>query len=187
MEQAYAQLQEGQFEAAVETFSASLALGPRTSQALRGRAQAYGRLRRWSLAAADFEAARDLDPNDTDAWADWGISLAHNQQIYPAIDAFDALLAKHPMCVRGHMELGKLYLQIGAIPKGCQQLQQALAYQPTLEQRHAIEALLHEQQKLDKKRAYRPDFEALHRAEQQTAPAWVRWIRALVPGKRSVK
>ncbi len=187
MTQAYAQLQEGRFEEAVDTFSASLAVGPRTIPALRGRGQAYGQLQRWSLAAADFEAAKDLAPDDADNWVDWGISLANNQQMYPAIDAFDALLAKHPTCVRGHLELGRLYLTIGAIPKGRQQLEQALACHPMPEQRHIIDTLLREQQKLDKKRIYRPDFESLHRTEQQTGPAsWFRRLRGFL-GRGGVK
>ena len=163
MQQAYEQLQDGRFEDAVETFSASLLVGPHDADARRGRGLAYLQLKRWALAAADFAAARDLAPDDADNWIDLGVSLAMDNKIYPAIEALETLLATQPDCERGHLTLGMLHLTLGAIPKGRAELERALACRPTREQRRFIESMLHEQSQLDRKRFYRPDFEALHR------------------------
>ena len=179
MQQAYEQLTEGRFEEAVETFTASLAVGSRETKALRGRGLAYVQLKRWSLAAADFEAARDLAPDDPDNWVDLGISLAMDHRIYPAIEVFETLLAKQPDCIRGHLELGRLYLRIGAIPKGRQELEKALSYRPALAQRRLIESFLREQERQDPKRYYRPDFEALHR-QQQGRPSFAQRVRSFL-------
>ena len=169
MRQAYEQLTEGQFEEAVDTFSAALAVGPQEAKVLRGRGLAYLQLKRWALAAADFEAARDLAPEDPDNWVDWGISLAMDNRVYPAIEVFDTLLTRQPDCARGHLELGLLHLRLGAIPRGRQQLQKALACHPTLDQRRLIESVLREQDTFDRKRFYRPDFEALRKERQRRA------------------
>ena len=182
MKQAYDQLQEGQFEEAVETFSASLAIDPREPKALRGRGLAYLQLKRWSSATTDFEAARTLTPDDPDNWVELGISLAMDDQIYPAIDVLEKLLARQPKYARAHLELGLLHLRLGAIPKGRQQLQQALACRPTLAERRLIESVLREQDQLDRKRYYRPDFEALRRQrqEQRVSSSWLQMVRALL-------
>ena len=62
------------------------------ARALRGRGLAYLQVKRWSLAAADFEAARQVAPDDPDNWVDLGVSLAGDNQIYPALEVFDTLL-----------------------------------------------------------------------------------------------
>ena len=166
--QAAEQLSDGRLDEAVATFSSVLAMAPQEVAALRGRGVAYGQLKRWVDAAADFLAARDLKPEDWDIWVDLAISLATEHQMYPAIDVLDTLLAKQPDFVRGRIELGLLHLRLGAIPKGCQELQRALASRPSPAQRQLIQSVLHEQERLDKKRIYRPDFEQLH---QQSGPA----------------
>ncbi len=176
MKQAYEQLQDGRFEEAVETFSASLVVGPKAAPALRGRGLAYLQLKRWSLAAVDFAAARDVAPEDPDNWVELGKSLAMDHQVYPAIEVFETLLARHPACVRGHIELGLVYLRVGAIPKARQALERALTCRPTLVERRIIETLLNEQQHLDKKRLYRPDFEALHQ-QGQAGGVTTRWTQ----------
>ena len=123
------------------------------------------------LAAADFRAARDLMPDDPDHWVDLAVSLAMDDQAYPAIEVFETLLARSPECVRGRVELGLLYLRLGAIPKGREHLQEALTHRPTPAQRQLIQAALREQDKLDRKRLYRPDFEALHRQHRERRPS----------------
>ncbi len=168
MRQAYEQLQAGQFKDAADTFSASLALGPQRAEALRGRGLAHLQLKHWALAAEDFSAAKALAPEEVDSWVDLGVSLAMDRQIYPAIEVFESLLKQHPACVRGRVELGLLYIHLGAIPKGREQLQQALTQRPTAEQQQLIESVLSQQDQLDKKRLYRPDFEALHRQQRES-------------------
>ncbi len=182
MQQAYEQLTEGKFEEAVETFSAAVALEPQEGAGLRGRGLAYIELKQWALAAADFEAARTLVPGDADNWVDLGVSLARDDRIYPAIEVFETLLVQQPDCVRGHLELGLLHLRLGAIPKARQHLQDALAHRPTLAQRRLIESILREQDKMDHKRFYRPDFEALHqqRQEHRVFSSWIQTVRTLL-------
>ncbi len=165
MQQAYDQLTEGRLEEAVETFSAALAVEPHAIRALYGRGLAYRQLKQWPSAAEDFDAARRLDPGNANCWIELGLSLAMADKIYPAMEVFETLLAQQPTCARGHLELGLLHFRLGAIPKGRQCLQQALACRPTLTERRQIESFLREQDKLDRKRYYRPDFEALHRQE----------------------
>ena len=173
--QGYEQLTAGRYEEAVETLSAALAMTPGEAQALRGRGLARVQLKHWPLAAADFRAARDQAPADLDNWIDLGTSLSMDQQIYPALAIFDRLLADHPDCVRGHIEVGLLHIRLGAISKGRTHLQIALARRPTLAQRRFIESMLHEQERLDRKRYYRPDFEALRRQQRQRPP-WAVWM-----------
>ena len=164
--QGYEQLAGGRFEEAVETFSSALSMEPQEPKALRGRGLARVQLKEWSSAAGDFAKARHLAPDDPENWIDLGVCLAANDQVYPAIEVFETLLAKQPDCVRGHIELGLLHFRLGAIPRGREQLQQALACRPAIAQRRLIEAALHEQDRLDRKRYYRPDFEALHQQQR---------------------
>lgn len=187
MEQAYEQLRDGQLEEAVETFSASLAITPSEPNALRGRGLAYAQLKRWSSAAADFDAAKTLAPDVEDNWVDLGVSLAMEHQMYPAIDVLEALLTRRPECVRGHLELGRLHLALGAITKGRQQLQKALACRPTLPERRLIESILQEQAHLDRKRLYRPDFAALHQQELGRGVSWMQRFRTLFTRSRKAK
>ena len=161
--QAYEQLRQGLYEDAVLTFASCLALEPNDPVALQGRAIAWFQLKKWPEAQADFAAARAGNPDEPENWIGLGISLAMQHQIYPAIDAIEALLAKQPAYVRGYIQLGLLYLRLGLIPKGRAVMQQALAHRPTLDERRFVESTLKEQAQLDKKRYYRPDFEALRR------------------------
>ena len=167
IKQGYGQLQEGASAEAQELFSAALAIEPKSPEALRGLGIAFFQLKQWPSATDAFRKARDLAPEETDNWVDLGVSLAMDTQTYPAMEVFETLLAEYPACIRGHIELGLLYLRLGAIPKGRQQLEKVLAYRPTLAQRQFVQTVLHEQTKQDKKRAYRPDFEALHQQSRQ--------------------
>lgn len=174
LKQAYEQLAEGGFEQAVETFSAVLAVSPKQAQALRGRGLAFQQLKQYAQATSDFRKACELTPADLDAQVDLAASLGQSDQVYPALEVFDALLAAHPDFARGHIEVGLLHLRLGAIPKGREHLTQALACRPTLTQRRFIQGILTEQDRLDRKRYYRPDFEALHR-EKRGMP-WMVWM-----------
>ncbi len=179
--QACDQLQDGCAEEAAQTFSAVLAVDPHMPEALRGRGLAHMQLKRWSLAAVDFEAAARLAPADADAWVEWAKSLAMDGKIYPAMKVFETLLAREPECLRGHLELGLLHLQLGAIPKGRRHLQQALACRPPVAQRRQIERLLAEQDRLDRKRFYRPDFEALQKQRRgRGSPGWTQRLGTLL-------
>ena len=135
VKQAYEQLQAGQFEDAVETFSAALSIASGDAAALRGRGLAYLQLKQWPAASGDFESATRSHPSNTDNWVELAVTLAIEGKIYPAIQTFEALLDRDPACVRGAVEFGLLYIRLGAIPRGRQLLEQALTLRPTLDQR----------------------------------------------------
>ena len=161
LKHAHAQLTEGYFENAIEAFSECLLIEPCQAEAYRGRALAHFQLKSWTAAISDFRNAKELNPEDPENWVGLGMSLAMVNQIYESIDVFEALLAKYPQYARGHFQLGRLYYQLGIIKKGHAQLELALASRPSLAERRMIEELKKEQQTLDKKRFYRPDFEEL--------------------------
>jgi len=166
---AAALLQEGHADEAAEVFSALISSGVQSPDAYRGRGIAYMRLERWKDAVSDLTAARRLDPDDPEIWVNLAVSLARDNEIYPALAAFESVLIAHPNHLRAHVELAMVHFRLGAFPKGQQELRLALGCRPTLEQRRAIEQMLAEQKQLDHKRHFRPDFEALHRAEQARA------------------
>ena len=165
LEEAQASLRDGAFERAIELFTEGLANDPDNADAYRGRALAHVQLKHWSSAIADFTNARQLHPEDQESWVGLGMSLAMDSRVYEAIDVFHTLLAAHPDYARGHIQLGLLYFQLCATGKGRREMADALACRPSLAERRVIEQVLKEQDALDKKRYFRPDFEAL-RARQ---------------------
>lgn len=174
--QAFEQLQGGLLDEAVATFSSCLSLHPNDVGALRGRGVAYLQLKQWPLASADLRAAAERQPDDPENWVDLGFSLGMENQVYPAIEIFERVLTKHPHHVRGHFQLGLLYFRVAAIAKGREHMQAALAAKPSLAERRAIEAVLREQDRLDKQRYYRPDFEALRARGQGLSGLRFDWI-----------
>ncbi len=177
LEKAFARLGEGYCEDAIETFSEYLLRAPNEVEAYRGRALAYFQIKNWDAAIENFKRARELGSDDPENWIGLGTSLALANQIYEGIDVFEALLAKHPHYVRGHIQLGALYYHLGTITKGHRQMDLALASRPSSEERRLIEKLRKEQILLDKKRYYRPDFEALRKQNKSLASdSWAKKI-----------
>ncbi len=166
VEQAYEQLKEGYFEEAVESFSSCLLDGPKEAKAYAGRGMAYFQLKNWPLAVSDFTKAKELDAEDAENWIGLAMSLAMENKMYEAIDVFEGFLTGHPHHVRARVQLAQLYYRLGVIGKGHQQLDTALAARPSLPERRSIEKLKNEQLALDKRRYYRPDFEALRKQNQ---------------------
>ncbi len=163
IEQAYDRLREGYFEEAVERFSECVLLEPAQPRAYQGRALSYFQLKRWPLSASDFLKAKELDPGDPENWIGAAMCLAMENKIYEAIRIFEELLSRQPQCVRAHIQLGQLYYRLGVIAKGHAQMDLALTSRLSPEERREIERLKGEQLALDKRRYYRPDFEALRR------------------------
>ena len=177
LNQAYAQLKDGNFENAIDGFSNCILFEPSETKAYEGRALAHFQVKKWNEAIADFKKAAELNPEEPENWVGLGMSLAMVNEIYPAIDAFDQLLSRRPGYVRGHIQLGMLYYKLGVITKGHEQMDLALSSRPSLAERRQIEGLKNEQLTLDKKRAHRPDFEALHKKKESLLPeSWVKKI-----------
>ncbi|GEM_PF-868629 len=175
MDQACRKLRDGAFEDAVEGFTHYLRLESAGAEAYYGRGAAYFQLKKWSWAADDFKKAKELNPEDRESWTGLALSLAMLNKIYEAIEIFETLLANHPDYVRGRIQLGQLYYRLGIISKGHVQMDLALNARPSLEERRLIEQLQKEQKALDKKRYYRPDFEAL-RKKNQLSDSWMKRI-----------
>ncbi len=163
IDEAFHQLTDGVLERAEELFSQALLQDPADARAYRGRAVARLQLKQPQAAHQDFAQAHALDPEDLESWSGMAICLAMNHEIYPAIAVFEALLAKHPRYVKGHIQLADLYFRLCLVSKGRRQLETAMSCRPPVAERKLIEQLLDQQQQLDKNRYYRPDFEAFHR------------------------
>ena len=170
LEQGLAHLGEGLFEDAIDALSACLALDPRDVKALHGRAMARFKIKQWADAEADFAAATRLKEEDPELWSGLALSMAMQNKIYPAIAVFETLLERRPSYTQGRIELGLLNLKIGAIDRGRDHLEKALASRPTLAQRRLIESNLTEQKNLDKNRYYRPDFDRLRKTRNLQIP-----------------
>ena len=175
LEEAYALLKEGHFEDAIENFTECLSEFPNEAGAYQGRALAHFQLKNWPSANSDFSKAMTLNPRDLENWVGYGMSLAMANEIYKAIDVFQTLLEQNPNYVRGRIQLGLLYYRLCLVSKGTEQMDLALASRPSLIERRTIEKFKAEQKQLDKKRYYKPDFEALHR-EQKLFPGdgWIK-------------
>ncbi|MBI1871051.1 MAG: tetratricopeptide repeat protein [Chlamydiae bacterium] len=176
IENAYQKLKEGHFERAIEAFSECVAQNSLQANAYEGRAQAYFQLKNWSLSLSDFSKAKELNPDNLENWIGVAMSLAMHNKIYEAIGVFDALLSNHPKYVRGYIQLGQLYYRLGIIAKGHQQMEKALISDPSLSERRTIEKIQKEQKELDKRRFYRPDFEALRQKNLSSKNNWFKTI-----------
>lgn len=163
IQQAYDQMKQGYFQDAIETFSACLVIEPNETKALRGRGWSHFRIKNWSSAVKDFSAAKEIDPKDPENRLGLGMSLAMMNEVYPAMDIFQNLISEKSDYGQAYIQLGLIYLKIGAISKGKENLKKALECRLSLEERRTIDSLLSEQEKLDKNRYYRPDFELLRR------------------------
>ena len=177
IEQAYTHLKEGYFEDAVKGFSECLLEGSAQPKAYQGRALSYFQLKQWRLAASDFLKGKELDPGDPENWIGAAMCLAMENKIYEAIGVFEELLSSQPQCVRAHLQLGQLYYRLGVITKGHRQMELALASRPSPADRREIERLKGEQLALDKRRYYRPDFEALRRNNRPLFGGLFRWMK----------
>ena len=177
-EAAFQKLKEGYFEDARDAFSDYLLVESKDAKAYAGRAMAHFQLKDWPSATLDFKKATELDPDDLENPVGWAMSFAMDNKIYEAIGIFEKLLAEHPNFVRGHVQLGQLYYRLGVITKGHAQMDLALAARPSLVERRQIEQIKKEQMTLDKKRLYRPDFEALRQASQNSGLSpWIKKIK----------
>ena len=177
MREAFQKLSGGYFEDAREAFTHCLLLESNEARAYAGRGMTHFQLKDWSSAVHDYQKAKELHPEDLENWIGLGMSLAMENKIYEAIEVFETLLAAHPDFARGHVQLGQLYYRLGVISKGHAQMDLALASRPSLEERRLIEELQKEQKALDKKRLYRPDFEALRKQSELSSGSWMKKIK----------
>jgi len=167
LNQGFEQLQAGLFESAVDAFTACLRVYSDDAKAHLGRAIARFQIKEWKTAEQDFRRAAELAPQDPESFVGLGMCLAMQNHIYPALEILEKLPVDFPDFIRGYIQLGMIQIKIGAISKGREYLKQALQHRPTLGERKFIESTLKEQEHLDEKRYYRPDFEALRKANNK--------------------
>jgi tetratricopeptide (TPR) repeat protein len=162
----YEELKAGDYWAALKFFHARLKEGPKDSRVHSGLGIAYMKLKDWDKAVESFSEARKLDPEDVECWLGLGVSMASAGRIYAALSVLEALLEHRPRFVRGFIQAGLLYFKLAVPGKGREYMQKALDLEPSLEEHHIIEAAMEREKQLDKKRAYRPDFEALRKQKE---------------------
>ncbi|HTL71173.1 MAG TPA: tetratricopeptide repeat protein [Candidatus Eisenbacteria bacterium] len=179
LDQAASLLREGRFDEAVEAFSACILKEQGVAEAHYGRARAYFFLQKWDRARADYARTRELSPEILDGWVGEGICLAMEGAVYDAFAVFEKLLEANPGYTRGHIQLGILYYKLGLIPKGHRQMETALESRPAPSERRQILQFLKEQKALDKRRHYKPDFEALRKENQTSEGGWMKSLRKL--------
>lgn len=167
LEQAFKQLSEGSAEGAAEAFSSVVLAFPDEPAAYRGRAVANFQRKAWKEAKSDFERAKHLEPSEPENWLGYGMSLAMQLEVYPALKVLEEMTQQFPTFVRGFVQLANVQFKLGAISKGKEILRHALTLRPTRAERSQIEATLNEQEKLDARRYYRPDFEALRKKARE--------------------
>ena len=160
-ETAFSQMKRGEFEEALASFDLHIAAHPADAFALQGRGLDHFRLKHWAKAIADFSKAKELNPDDLENWIGLGLSLAADLQIHPALDVLETLITAHPDFARGHIQLGLLYFRLCITAKGRRHFELARSCRPTVAERCLMEATLKDQDRLDRKRFFRPDFEAL--------------------------
>ncbi len=169
LESAKEKMAGGFWDDAEDAFNLYLNRVPSSSDALTGRAITRFKLRRFEEAEADFGQARRLDKGNLEAWVGLGLAQVMLEKVYPALETLETLASEHPTFVRGRIQAGLLQLKLCATAKGRRHLEEALASRPNPQERAQIESLLHRERKLDQKRFYRPDFEALRRAKAKAA------------------
>ena len=89
--------------------------------------------------------------------------LSADSKIYEAVDELEALLQDDATCLQGYIQLGLLHCKVGAIAKGREYIHKALAVVTDSADKTKLTSILREQDRLDTKRLYRPDFEALNK------------------------
>lgn len=86
----------GQFADAVRYYEQVLELRPEHPSAAYNLAVCCERLSRWQEASGAFRSALDRDPGRCDARLGLGISLLHQEQPGPALEAFERVLESEP-------------------------------------------------------------------------------------------
>ena len=157
----YSSLQNADNTTAIERFNACLLEEPGLAPALEGRGAAHFKLEQWPEAEADFAEVLKAAPGNSEARLGYALCLIRQESVPKGLDLMESLVAEEPNFVRARINLATLYFKLGVPKKGREQMAEAQKRHPSPEQRHEIDSCLKEQNKLDQKRIYRPDFQAL--------------------------
>lgn len=163
MGQIQAGFAEGRYMKVQKDLDLALAAEPDDVPLLMLRALAQTKQSLWEGAQKDFAKARALDPEDPETWLGEGLCLAMRQDVYAALELLEGILVRQPNFVRGHIQVARYYFKLCVSNKGQAHLKQALALDPSADERREIESISKEEAVLDQTRLYRPDFEALRK------------------------
>lgn len=105
-----------------------------------------------------------LAPEDRIAKAQ---KLMESSQAYEAIRELEMLIEEEPRNFQALVLLGFVNFKLGAINRGREFMNRAFSCAPTKEDANKIRTILQEQDHLDKRRHYRPDFEALRKQNKE--------------------
>ena len=120
----------GQYETAVWAGSQAIEAKPDLIVAYLERARAYEKLRRLQEAAADYQAALDIDRNAADAYLGRGILLLRNGDPYRAVEDLTAALEIEPGWTAARFNRGLAYLQIGQNARAVQDFDDLIRRSP---------------------------------------------------------
>ncbi len=111
--QADAQLQQGQYDLAVKSYSRAIELAPNDAKAYRGRGAAYGNQGKFDLALADCEVAIKLAPNFSDGFQTRGWVYGEQAQYDKAIADETTAIQLNPDNAKAYLNRGYAYGELG--------------------------------------------------------------------------
>lgn len=95
-ERARALSNSGQYELAIQAYTAMLARSPKNSDVLLGRGLAYGRAQKWAESERDLLAATEAAPTYADLWLALGNLYRWTDRPGLAVTAYDRLVELRP-------------------------------------------------------------------------------------------
>jgi hypothetical protein len=115
----------GQFDRAIEDFSAAIALSPAHAEAYMNRGAALGAAGRYDEAIQDLDRTIMLKPESVQAYINRGLAYESTSQYERAIEDYTRALTLSPEFVRAYVDRGSLYLKTGRPERAEQDFQKA--------------------------------------------------------------
>jgi len=106
-----------------------------------------------------FRRAIETSAGAPQGYLHLGIALARNAEVYEAIDAFEAGLARAPDDFMLNLTLADLYFRLSVSDKGRRHLRLARDCSSTPRERQLVQALFNQEAEREKRRIDRPTFE----------------------------
>lgn len=116
---------EGEFQKAVEEYTAILELEPRNTEAYGNRGLAYAQLGEIALAIEDFSRLIEIDPEDAKAYYNRGIRYAQLEDFDRAIADYDRCIELAPAYAVAYFARGLVYQELGRNQEASRDIQKA--------------------------------------------------------------
>jgi tetratricopeptide (TPR) repeat protein len=127
---------EGKLADAADAYEEALAINPHLYEAESRLIYLYARLGQPGKAEAHFRAAIRLDPQNSDAYFNYGVLLQGQGKTKQAEDAFRKAVEANPKYAEAHNNLAYLYEAQGKAAEAMAELRKALESVPELPQAH---------------------------------------------------